>query len=126
VATIVRATHERWDGHGYPDGLAGDQIPLGARIIAVCDAYDAMTTDRCYRQAIDHGQACEELRREAGHQFDRTVTDALLEELGQHAPATGASAGAGGQPGEDEAAAAEEVMSYLRDMLARHTAASAR
>ena len=66
VAVIVRATHERWDGRGYPDGCAGDAIPLGARIIAACDAYDAMTTDRCYRAGIGHEGACEELRREAG------------------------------------------------------------
>jgi HD-GYP domain-containing protein (c-di-GMP phosphodiesterase class II) len=112
----VRATHERWDGRGYPDGLAGEEIPLGARIIAACDAYDAMTTDRCYRRAIDHQHACEELRREAGHQFDRAVTDALLNELGLSAPAAE-------QEGEHDPSA-EEVMSYLREMLARHAIAS--
>ena len=116
VAQIVRATHERWDGRGYPDGLAGEEIPLGARIIAACDAYDAMTTDRCYRRAIDHQHACEELRREAGHQFDRAVTDALLNELGL-------SAAAAEQEGEHDPSA-EEVMSYLREMLARHAIAS--
>ena len=52
VADIVRSSHERWDGGGYPDRLAGDEIPLGARIVAVCDSFDAMTTDRAYRAAM--------------------------------------------------------------------------
>ena len=81
VAAIVRATHERWDGHGYPDGLAGEEIPLGARVIAACDAYEAMTTDRCYRRAMSRDGACEELRGEAGHQFDADVVEMLLDEL---------------------------------------------
>jgi diguanylate cyclase (GGDEF)-like protein len=81
VARIVRASHERWDGRGYPDRLAGEAIPLSARIVAVCDAYDAMTTDRCYRKAQSPEAAREELRREAGHQFDPTVVEAFLEEL---------------------------------------------
>ena len=55
VATIVRATHERWDGSGYPDGLRGEQIPLAARIVAVCDAYEAIITDRCYRRRPPRG-----------------------------------------------------------------------
>ena len=63
MAPIVRASHERWDGDGYPDGLAGDSIPLGARIIAVCDAYDAMTTTRPYRLAMSRADTMEELRR---------------------------------------------------------------
>ncbi len=66
VARIVRATHERWDGGGYPDGLTGEQIPMSARIVAVCDAYEAMVTDRAYRRSIGHVEACRELRREAG------------------------------------------------------------
>jgi diguanylate cyclase (GGDEF)-like protein len=121
VATIVRATHERWDGRGYPDGVSGDDIPLGARIIAACDAYDAMTSDRCYRRAIAHDDACEELRREAGRQFDGMVTDALLTELGVGEGATVADGHA-----DPQTPAAEEVMSYLRDMLARHATAAAR
>jgi diguanylate cyclase (GGDEF)-like protein len=118
VARIVRATHERWDGRGYPDGLSGEQIPLGARIIAACDAYDAMTTDRCYRRAIAHADACEELRREAAHQFDPAVTSALLAEL----DAGGKSVAQSAQ--QEQTDAAEEVMSYLRDMLARQSPAS--
>jgi putative nucleotidyltransferase with HDIG domain len=86
VAAIVRATHERWDGRGYPDRLAGEQIPLAARIIAACDAYDAMTADRCYRPANDIGFAREELLREAGRQFDPVVVAAILDELDLAAP----------------------------------------
>ncbi len=81
VARIVRASHERWDGGGYPDGLAGEAIPLGARIVAVCDAYDAMISDRCYRASRSPERAREELIREAGHQFDPSVVAAALEVL---------------------------------------------
>ncbi|HZU59546.1 MAG TPA: diguanylate cyclase [Solirubrobacteraceae bacterium] len=81
VATVVRATHERWDGRGYPDRLRGQDIPLGARIIAVCDAYDAITSDRCYRKARSPEAACRELLRDAGHQFDPEVVEAFLHEL---------------------------------------------
>ncbi|MEK6228879.1 MAG: HD domain-containing phosphohydrolase [Actinomycetota bacterium] len=81
VRPLVRHGHERWDGCGYPDGLAGEEIPLGARIIFACDALDAMTTDRPYRAALGLDEACAELRRCAGTQFDRAVVDALLEVL---------------------------------------------
>jgi two-component system, cell cycle response regulator len=77
VARLVRSSHERWDGEGYPDGLAGEEIPLGARIVAVCDAFDAMTTNRPYRRRIGTPQALEELRRCAGSQFDRAVVEAF-------------------------------------------------
>ncbi len=73
VARLVRASHERWDGNGYPDGLAGEDIPLGARIVAVCDAFDAMTTDRPYQAGTDADSALEELVRNAGTQFDPAV-----------------------------------------------------
>ena len=73
VARLVRASHERWDGTGYPDGLAGEEIPLGARVVAVCDAFDAMTTDRPYQAGIDADSALEELVRNAGTQFDPAV-----------------------------------------------------
>jgi two-component system cell cycle response regulator len=73
VAALVRASHEAWDGSGYPDNLAGDEIPLGARIVAVCDAYDAMTSERPYRPARTEAQALAELRRCAGTQFDPDV-----------------------------------------------------
>lgn len=78
IRPLVRHAHERWDGGGYPDGLRGGAIPLGARIIFACDAYDAMTSDRSYRDALPVEVAREELRREAGRQFDPLVVDALL------------------------------------------------
>jgi diguanylate cyclase (GGDEF)-like protein len=77
VARYVRSSHEWWDGSGYPDGLAGADIPLGARIITVCDAYAAMTADRPYRRAIAEADALAELRRCAGSQFDPAVVDAF-------------------------------------------------
>ncbi len=75
VATTVLHHHERYDGKGYPDGLAGDDIPLAARIIAVVDAFDAMTCERPYRAAKTHEEALDELRREAGAQFDPSLVD---------------------------------------------------
>jgi HD-GYP domain-containing protein (c-di-GMP phosphodiesterase class II) len=78
VAKLVRSTHERWDGSGYPDGLAGDDIPLIARIVAVCDAYDAMTTNRAYRGARNSAEAIAELRRCAGTQLDPEVVEAFV------------------------------------------------
>ena len=83
VRPLVRGGHERWDGAGYPDGLAGEHIPLGARIIFACDAYDAMTTDRPYRAALDDEVAAAELAANAGTQFDPEVVEALLEVLGE-------------------------------------------
>ena len=77
VAKLVRASHERWDGNGYPDGLAGVEIPLGARVIAVCDAWDAMVTDRPYRRAMPREEALAELGRCAGTQFDPDVVEAF-------------------------------------------------
>ena len=81
LAPAVRASHERWDGDGYPDGIAGEEIPLAARIIAACDTYDAIVTDRPYRPARTPAQAREELRRVAGAQLDARVVEVLLEEL---------------------------------------------
>src|SRR3954453_4304208 len=77
VATLVRASHERFDGTGYPDGLRGDEVPLGARIVSVCDAYDAMTSDRPYQRPPPPEAAIAELRRCAGTQFDPTVAAAF-------------------------------------------------
>jgi response regulator RpfG family c-di-GMP phosphodiesterase len=85
VARIVRSTHERWDGRGYPDGLRGDEIPLAARVVAVCDAYDAMTTDRAYSAAVGHEAACQELRDMAGSQFDPQVVSAFMAEIAERA-----------------------------------------
>ncbi|HMC37416.1 MAG TPA: diguanylate cyclase, partial [Actinomycetota bacterium] len=78
VRPIVRAGHERWDGKGYPDGLAGEDIPLGARIIFVCDAYHAMTSDRAYRKALPEEEALRRLGDAAGTQFDPGVVDAFM------------------------------------------------
>ena len=77
TAPLIRSSHERIDGHGYPDGLAGENIPLGARIIAVCDAYHAMTSDRVYRPSMSIDAALQELRCHAGTQFDATVVAAF-------------------------------------------------
>src|SRR4051794_20774672 len=77
VARIVRASHERWDGSGYPDGLKGEEIPLGARIIAACDAYHAMTSERPYQAAVVQSEALAEMRRCAGTHFDPAVVDVL-------------------------------------------------
>lgn len=77
VAKLVRSSHERVDGTGYPDQLAGEDIPLGARIVAVCDAFDAMVGDRPYRDPMSPRQAMEELKRCAGSQFDPAVVDAF-------------------------------------------------
>ena len=77
VGEIVRSCHERWDGRGYPDGLAGEQIPLAARIVFCCDAFNAMTTDRPYRKAMSRDDAIAELRANSGTQFDPTVVVAV-------------------------------------------------
>jgi HD-GYP domain-containing protein (c-di-GMP phosphodiesterase class II) len=81
VLPIVRSSHERWDGRGYPDGVAGEEIPVGARIVAVCDAYRAMVEPRPYRGALPRDVALTELRRGAGSQFDAACVRALLEAL---------------------------------------------
>jgi diguanylate cyclase (GGDEF)-like protein len=77
VARLVRASHEHFDGNGYPDGLRGHEIPLGARIVTVCDAYDAMTSERPYQRPLSHEDALAELRRCSGGQFDPAVVDAF-------------------------------------------------
>jgi putative nucleotidyltransferase with HDIG domain len=79
VPQVVRSSHERWDGEGYPDGLRGDEIPLAARIVAAADALDAMTSSRSYRAALPIDLALEVLRMEAGRQFDPTVIAVLAD-----------------------------------------------
>jgi diguanylate cyclase (GGDEF)-like protein len=81
AAPVVRAIHERWDGGGYPDGLAGEEIPLAARIVGACDALHAMTSNRPYREAMSRADALAELAANAGSQFDPAVVDALLAEV---------------------------------------------
>ena len=78
VARIIRSEHERYDGRGYPDGLKGEEIPIGSRIILACDAYHAMVSDRPYRKAMDHREAIRELGKNAGTQFDPQVTEVLI------------------------------------------------
>ena len=78
LATVIRSEHERWDGNGYPDGLAGEQIPLASRITLVCDAYHAMTSDRPYRKAMSAERARAEVAAGAGTQFCPTAAEALL------------------------------------------------
>jgi HD-GYP domain-containing protein (c-di-GMP phosphodiesterase class II) len=87
VGLVVRGHHERWDGGGYPDGLTGEAIPVAARIIAACDAFSAMTTDRSYRRAMPHKLAVEELRACAGTQFDPDVVEALCRVVAHETPA---------------------------------------
>jgi len=82
VLPLIRSAHERWDGSGYPDRIAGEAIPLGARVICACDAFHAMVSDRPYRSAMPVADAVTEMRRCAGSQFDPVVVGALLDELG--------------------------------------------
>lgn len=84
---IIRHHHEHWNGRGYPDGLEGERIPLLARVVAVSDAFDAMTTDRPYRKAKSQGAAVQELMRFAGTQFDPEVVRAFVEMLARYQPA---------------------------------------
>jgi HD-GYP domain-containing protein (c-di-GMP phosphodiesterase class II) len=86
VGEIVRSCHERWDGSGYPDGLMGEEIPLQARIVFVCDAWNAMTTDRSYRPAMSRTEAMTELVENAGTQFDPTVVASLANVIEQGEP----------------------------------------
>jgi HD-GYP domain-containing protein (c-di-GMP phosphodiesterase class II) len=88
VARLVRSSYERFDGSGYPDGLVGEAIPLGSRVIAVCVAYDAMTSARPYREPLPAATAFEELRRCAGQQFDPVVVAAFCAENDLNGPQT--------------------------------------
>jgi len=81
VRPIVRSAHERWDGQGYPDGLAGEGIPLSARIVCACDAFHAITSERPYSKARSVEEAVEEMRRCSGTQFDPRVVGALIADI---------------------------------------------
>jgi diguanylate cyclase (GGDEF)-like protein len=96
TAELIRSSHERIDGAGYPDGLAGEQIPLGSRIIAVCDAFDAMTSERPYRPTRSAEAAVTELERNGGSQFDSAVVEAFVNQLLREHP--GAARGAWSAP----------------------------
>jgi HD-GYP domain-containing protein (c-di-GMP phosphodiesterase class II) len=111
VGEVVRSCHERWDGGGYPDGLAGEQIPISARIVFACDAYNAMTTDRPYRGAMPHADAVAELHANTGTQFDPKIVNALIKVVERGAPAAltsteGVRAVLAGAPVAQSAAAA--------------------
>ena len=99
IARLVRASHERWDGEGYPDGLAGHAIPLGARVISVCDAFDAMVADRPYKETMTVDEAIAELRRCAGSQFDPDVVEAVGDVLG-HRHRRARARNTGQEPGD--------------------------
>jgi diguanylate cyclase (GGDEF)-like protein len=118
IASIVRATHERWDGAGYPDGLREEEIPLAARIIAACDTYAVMTSDRPYRARLAPESAHAELRRQAGGQLDPQVVEALLAVLRSNDAALDANNGErdGARDGADA------VVAYLRNALTRNGA----
>ncbi|HWL37963.1 MAG TPA: HD domain-containing phosphohydrolase [Frankiaceae bacterium] len=90
---VIRCHHERWDGRGYPDGLAGEGIPIGARIFSVCNTFDAMTSDRPYRRALPFDYAVEEIERCGGTQFDPVVVDAFVEMCAQLGGGSGLAAG---------------------------------
>jgi HD-GYP domain-containing protein (c-di-GMP phosphodiesterase class II) len=102
VGRLVRSCHERYDGLGYPDGLVGEAIPIEARIVCCCDAFNAMTTDRPYRSALSYEEALGELRTHRATQFDPSVVDCLLE---MHADTPGAS------PSEPASEAPAELLS---------------
>ena len=83
LAEAILSHHEHWDGRGYPRGLAGEEIPLLSRILAIVDAYDAMTHERPYREAVSHAKALAELERCAGTQFDPDLVAVFVEQLEQ-------------------------------------------
>ena len=93
IGEIVRSCHERWDGSGYPDGIAGESIPLPARIVFACDSYNAMTTDRVYRPALSTEEAVAELTLHSGSQFDPVVVGALLEVVEEGEPVVASTDG---------------------------------
>jgi two-component system cell cycle response regulator len=88
IAALVRSSHERWDGTGYPDGLAGEDIPLGSRIITICDAYDAMTNERPYRPARSAAEALRELHLGAGVKYDPCLVSVFATVVGESQRAT--------------------------------------
>ena len=78
MALLVRQDHERWDGKGYPDGLKGEQIDIGARVIMLADSYDAMVSGRVYRKKFSKAEALEEIKNNAGTQFDPAIVEIFL------------------------------------------------
>jgi diguanylate cyclase (GGDEF)-like protein len=105
IGPLVRASHERWDGNGYPDGLAGEEIPLGARIITICDSFRAMLDERVYKRAMTLQDALTELRRCAGTQFDPHLVEVFCRLVSERAGGdlTTAAPARAGQPAQAEA-----------------------
>jgi diguanylate cyclase (GGDEF)-like protein len=126
VAELVRSSHERWDGEGYPDGLAGEQIPLGSRVIFVCDAFEAMTTERSYRRAVTDEEALRELRAAAGSQFDPHVVEIFADTVYPAMLARDLAAPVDGGSAERFAAPAVASSERLRRPRARSAAATPR
>jgi HD-GYP domain-containing protein (c-di-GMP phosphodiesterase class II) len=89
LAEIVRHHHENWDGSGYPDGLQGEGIPLGARVLSIVDCYDALTSDRPYRRALSHATAMEMIQARRGTMYDPEIADAFLRIVPSLQPASG-------------------------------------
>jgi hypothetical protein len=107
AAAIVLHHHEWFDGHGYPHGLAGAEIPIGSRIVAIADAYEAMISDRPYKQAMPHAAALEELRRQRGIQFDPELVDVFIALVGSGTgPVAGSGAGSASGSGAGAGAGA--------------------
>ena len=115
VAQLVRSSHERWDGKGYPDGLCGTEIPRGARIVAVCDAYEAMRSERPHHRARPHDAACAELSATASTQFDPEVVETFILEIESRA-------GSGTGAGSEIAPPLQALADHLRSLLAQPTA----
>ena len=116
VGTIVRSHHERWDGDGYPDGLAGEQIPVEARIITACDSWNAMRTDRSYRTALPYETAYAEMETNSERQFDPQVVAVLLELVDE-------TEGAAARLAHPEPAAAESISGAYTEASAAGEAA---
>jgi putative nucleotidyltransferase with HDIG domain len=113
VGAVVRAHHERWDGGGYPDGAAGERIPIEARIVTACDAWNAMRTDRAYRQALSYEAAVAEMIASSGTQFDPRIVEALLRVVARDEPADatgGPTAPAVEPPASEEAQTAAAAL----------------
>jgi diguanylate cyclase (GGDEF)-like protein len=115
IGPLVRASHERWDGKGYPDGLAGDEIPLGARIITICDSFRAMLDERVYKPAMTLEDALAELRRCAGTQFDPRLVEVFYRLVSERAE----RAAAGAQPRDAPARAEQRARSARRPATVR-------
>jgi len=126
LAPIIRAAHERWDGSGYPDGLAGDDIPLEARIVFVCDAYHAMTSDRPYCRRLSNEDARAELHYNAGTQFDPSVVRAFLFAVPLRGPASAPERSRNGRPAAAEAAPPGFALDALPPLPRRRTASPPR